>query len=169
MQDPLDSISQQNDGMMAHINEVLSDWRVRRPAWPEIIVHHRRQQQRCQAPLEFCALQNTRHVHRLVASVRCQVFWSQGLNERFASSSPAIEFIPALRYVYDMLKGEGASSAGYVQEQSMLGTASAKAIRHNYCLKVSFSVAGIRDYLHGGEWSGLFAALLSLMPPGVDQ
>jgi len=73
------------------------------------------------------------------------MFWSQGLNERFASSPPAIEFIPALRYVYDMLKGEGASSAGYVQEQSMLGTASAQAIRHDYCLKVSFSMARIRD------------------------
>lgn len=80
-----------------------------------------------------------------------------------------LEFVSALRYVYDMLKGEGASSAGYIQERGMLGTASAKAIRHNYCLRVSFSMARIRDYMLRGEWPGLLAAVLPLVPRTVDQ
>lgn len=135
---------------------MLSDWRRNSEGGQHGLrlsfIIHRRQQQRWQAlwdsgPYGIPDMCIDLSMNRCVGPLSNVLEPGFGRRRR-------LEFVSALRYVYDMLKGEGASSAGYIQERGMLGTASAKAIRHNYCLRVSFSMARIRDYMLPGEWSG---------------
>lgn len=142
-----------------------TDGALRRPAWSEIISIF--VDTNDVKPLGFWAIRipgMRRLVKRSCIGPLSDVL-GKGLNEGLASSPRIIGFIPALRHLYDMLMTEGASSAGYVREQSMQGTASVEAIRHNYCL---MAIQHGEDSRLLPWWRGT-GLLASLTPPTVDQ